>query len=241
MFVWSEQSRAWYIDAARYSSYHREQAAVCASFLHGLSTVAEFGCGPGFLAMELAMLGFGNPPKDVSQTLSLRNATPWLSTQTLPGTVLSAAISGISLRIWIRFSPIQGTSCLPLCAARKKSLLSQDGKNAANRTRPWWKQAFENAGQALSARTATSISASPSQAQAKQGTLCDTIRRTPCPTPKQKPFLRRALSRHPQASICPTKKGSPSLPSNPDSGYEQDRAFPWIWPLSRLFPAIDKV
>ena len=58
MFVWSEQSRAWYIDAARYSSYHREQAALCASFLHGLSTVAEFGCGPGFLAMELAKLDF---------------------------------------------------------------------------------------------------------------------------------------------------------------------------------------
>ena len=58
MFVWSEQSRNWYIDAARYSSYHREQAALCASFLHGLSTIAEFGCGPGFLAMELAKLDF---------------------------------------------------------------------------------------------------------------------------------------------------------------------------------------
>ncbi len=65
MFVWSEQSRAWYIDAARYSSYHREQAAVCASFLHGLSTVAEFGCGPGFLAMELAMLGFATKGFDI--------------------------------------------------------------------------------------------------------------------------------------------------------------------------------
>ena len=65
MFVWSEQSRAWYIDAARYSSYHREQAAVCASFLHGLSTVAEFGCGPGFLAMELAMLGFATTGFDI--------------------------------------------------------------------------------------------------------------------------------------------------------------------------------
>ena len=65
MFVWSEQSRAWYIDAARYSSYHREQAALCASFLHGLSTVAEFGCGPGFLAMELAMLGFATTGFDI--------------------------------------------------------------------------------------------------------------------------------------------------------------------------------
>ena len=65
MFVWSEQSRAWYIDAARYSSYHRDQAALCASFLHGLSTVAEFGCGPGFLAMELAMLGFATTGFDI--------------------------------------------------------------------------------------------------------------------------------------------------------------------------------
>ena len=58
MFVWSEQSRNWYIDAARVSSYHREQATLCASFLQGHFSIAEFGCGPGFLAMELARLGF---------------------------------------------------------------------------------------------------------------------------------------------------------------------------------------
>lgn len=65
MFVWSEQSRAWYIDAARSSSYHREQAALCASFLHGPTTVAEFGCGPGFLSMELAKLGFATTGLDM--------------------------------------------------------------------------------------------------------------------------------------------------------------------------------
>ena len=65
MFVWSEQSRAWYIDAARYSSYHREQAALCASFLQGHFSIAEFGCGPGFLAMELAALGFATEGLDV--------------------------------------------------------------------------------------------------------------------------------------------------------------------------------
>ena len=65
MFVWSEQSRNWYIDAARVSSYHREQAALCASYLKEHLSVAEFGCGPGFLAMELAALGFATEGIDV--------------------------------------------------------------------------------------------------------------------------------------------------------------------------------
>ena len=65
MFIWSEQSRTWYIDAARVSSYHREQAALCASFLQGHFSTAEFGCGPGFLAMELAMLGFATTGFDI--------------------------------------------------------------------------------------------------------------------------------------------------------------------------------
>ena len=65
MFVWSEQSRTWYIDAAKASSYHREQAALCASYLQGHFSVAEFGCGPGFLAMELAKLGFATRGLDV--------------------------------------------------------------------------------------------------------------------------------------------------------------------------------
>lgn len=65
MFVWSEQSRAWYVHAAQYASYHREQATLCASFLEKGATVAEFGCGPGFLALELATLGFATTALDV--------------------------------------------------------------------------------------------------------------------------------------------------------------------------------
>lgn len=57
MFVWSEQSRQWYINAARLNPCHQEQARLCRPFLAGMHSVAEFGCGHGFLAMELASLG----------------------------------------------------------------------------------------------------------------------------------------------------------------------------------------
>ena len=74
MFTWTEQSLAWYARAAARSSFHRDLARACLDCLartdrqgsgpgehsgpggNGGTTVAEFGCGPGFLARELALV-----------------------------------------------------------------------------------------------------------------------------------------------------------------------------------------
>lgn len=57
MFLWTELSRAWSLKAARASTYHEEQARACLPLLEDVQTVADLGCGLGFLAMELAKLG----------------------------------------------------------------------------------------------------------------------------------------------------------------------------------------
>ena len=63
MFTWTEQSLAWYARAAARSSFHRDLARACLACTDlqkvtgekDVTTVAEFGCGPGFLARELAL------------------------------------------------------------------------------------------------------------------------------------------------------------------------------------------
>ncbi len=67
MFVWNEQSRQWYINAARLNPCHQEQARLCKPFLTGMRSVAEFGCGHGFLAMEIASLGLSVTALDVDE------------------------------------------------------------------------------------------------------------------------------------------------------------------------------
>lgn len=56
MFTWTEQSLAWYARAAERSSFHRDLARACLACTdpQDVKDVAEFGCGPGFLALELA-------------------------------------------------------------------------------------------------------------------------------------------------------------------------------------------
>ena len=56
MFTWTEQSLAWYARAAERSPFHRDLARACLACTdpQDVKDVAEFGCGPGFLALELA-------------------------------------------------------------------------------------------------------------------------------------------------------------------------------------------
>ena len=54
MWSWTRQSVAWYARAAEQSTYHADLARAMQPFINPAWTVADMGCGPGFLSLELA-------------------------------------------------------------------------------------------------------------------------------------------------------------------------------------------
>ncbi len=54
MWSWTRQSVAWYARAAERSGYHAELARAMRPFIDPAWTVADMGCGLGFLSLELA-------------------------------------------------------------------------------------------------------------------------------------------------------------------------------------------
>ena len=54
MFQWTDQSMDWYEQAALHCDFHRQLARLIQPCLSGCDTIADLGCGLGYLSMELA-------------------------------------------------------------------------------------------------------------------------------------------------------------------------------------------
>lgn len=54
MFQWTDQSMDWYEQAALHCDFHRRVACLAQPSLEGCDTIADLGCGLGYLSMELS-------------------------------------------------------------------------------------------------------------------------------------------------------------------------------------------